>query len=361
VEFVFILWLLYGAQCLYWLPAQGVSFVRLLDRWLTTLGPGFGALHPLPSGRALRASCFPLIEREGRLLSPVAVTWWSSQKTTAREREISLADLATAQASAEIVRVAGRPLARLASRSEARALADSLRRLAVAPAEQRRQCVQGLLRERLDHRAYAVRAQSVRDSTRWLGRLADAYAGVAILFVPAGMLMFGAERTLFVAWPVLAVLHLAVLTSLARAYRLVLPDERGERREALFASALYPPLLMRAHHDLVTRSLGSFHPAAVAAIALPAHERDRILRRELLDARAAAEPQASAALDLANLELAALRDLAESVGAPEASLLVMPERADPGSVAYCPRCHDEYRRTVGVCTGCGVVLAAFDA
>jgi hypothetical protein len=138
-----------------------------------------------------------------------------------------------------------------------------------------------------------------------------------------------------------------------RAHRRLLPGAGGARFEALFTAALYPPLLLRAAQDLRSQLLAGFHPAALAAVALPRQQAFDVLRGEL--ARCASDGGA-----LAEHERTGLLAILEALGGSLAALLAPPVPADPLARSYCPTCRMEYRLEAGACSDCGAALAPLD-
>lgn len=362
MELLLVLWLLYGAQCVTWLSGDGTWFVRPLRAWLATRGPGWRLLPLLPSAPALRAARFPLLERDGELVARGAATWRSWQRSSDAGFVVERESLAGAIARKRVVWLDDHPLTHCATPEEAEATAQRLRNLA-APCAPWPELLGEVLREQLSFTAYAANSLRVGNATRWLGRLADVYFVLGMLLLPAACIWLGTERALYLALAPLALLHVASLVAFARAHRELRPGARGALAEALWSAALYPPALLRARHELATRSLGSFHPAVVAAAALPEGAREGFLRGELVRAQhAAAEAKrAKQTLGLAELELRALRELLEAAGESEALLLEPPERSDPAARAYCPACLCEYRRASGACNDCRVPLAPLRA
>jgi hypothetical protein len=341
-----------------WLPGGATWFVRPFGAWRVTRGPGWRLLPPLPAAPALYAARFPLFESEEKLLARGATTWRSWHRSHGTGFVVELEALARAMPRANVVWVDDRPLAKCATPADAEATAQVLRGMAAPPAP-RPGGLREALREQLSLATYEAAAERVENATRWLGRLTGVYFLFGWVLLPAACVWLGAERALYLSLAPLASLHVASLVAFVRAHRKLRPQERGALAEALLSAALYPPALLRARHELATRSLGSFHPAVVAAAVLPDRARRCFLRGELVRAQyAAAEAErAQQTVGLAELELGALRELLEEAGESEARLLEPPERSDPRARAYCPACLGEYRRASGACNDCRLPLA----
>jgi hypothetical protein len=194
----------------------------------------------------------------------------------------------------------------------------------------------------------------VRNESRWLRASSDAYAIALFLISPLLVAWFGPEAGLLRALLPVGMLHLLTLFAFARTHRRLDPERKGDRVEALISMGLYPPLLLHGYAALTMDTLGRYHPAAVAAVVLEGSALRAFLRAELVRARAAA--LASTPSEIATLEAAAITSLVESHGDSAETLLAPPAPTDPLVVAYCPACHEEYRRVGGVCTDCGIAL-----
>jgi hypothetical protein len=361
VELLAILWLLVGLQCLVWLPRGAVLFARPLRGWLASPGPGLRLLHPWPSAPSLLALRLPVVEVEGRLHGRGAASWLRAAELGPLGDAANPQELAGASVRGTVVRVAGRPFARGASPAHAQALAALLRELGdPCPDAQRQRAAQALTRS-LSLARYRAAAERARAATRALAWSSDTYAAALLVALPVATALVGAETALWWGAPALAGLHATALVCFARAHARLLPEARDARVEELFAAALYPPLLLRAHHALRAGALAGFHPAAVAAAVLPEPARGAFLRAELAHAAARAEAAAhgEGGLDLARLEQRALCELAREAGEDVDALLAAPARSDPRAEGYCPACRVEYRRGATRCSDCRLGLARY--
>lgn len=369
MEFVLTLGLLYAVQCLAWLPGGAVLFVRPLRAWVISRGPGWRTLHPFPAGRATRAAPLPLVEREGRLYAPAAPTWLQSGGASAHGTPLELAALADARARGRAVRLPRRTLAVTECPERAEELAGFLRRLADASPAQRREQLAARLSASLSLAAYRDARRRSHRATRWLAWSSSVYWLALFAGLPCALRVASEELVLALGLPVLGGLHALTLLclGLALARLRAAGSGAGALFEPLLSAALYPPLLLRASHDLRARALAGFHPAVVAAAELSREGGRAFLRGEILalarrSSRAgAADAEAAAdALGLDELEGRGLWELARELGESPATLLAPPAREDPLARAYCPACRCEYRRASGPCSGCDADLVGFD-
>jgi len=361
VELLICLAILYGLQCLTWLPRGAQLFVQPLRGWLVSSGPGWRLLHPWPSGRAFLAMRFPLVEHEGRLHGRGGVCWYSTSGWGSRSLPVDRAALDRAAVQGSVVRIDGWPLARGLSATHTEALAAVLRDLAEARGEGQRERVERTFERDLSLARFAEAKARVDGATRWLAWTSDIYWIGLFVLLPASVFRFGDQRGLLLALPVLAALHLCTLVCFARAHRRLLPDRTGSLVESLATAACYPPLLLRGHHKLRTEVLAGFHPAVVVAAVLPLEPAKAFLRAELVRTSARAD-EASGSRDgvgLDELELGALRKLLGELGESEEAVLASPPRRDPFAKAYCPACLCDYRSTVGQCTDCCIAVVPY--
>lgn len=359
MELLIALAVLYGIQCLVWLPEGSVLFVRPLGAWWVASGPGWRLLHPFPSGPAWLAARLPLVERAGRLYGRAAPTWLSSRGWPDRGAAASPAALAGAEARGSVVRVEGRAFARAVTPAAAPPLARLLRNLGTSDAAQAEVLLARTLAESLSLARYSETLEDFGRATPGLRWSSDLYWTALYVALPGAMLLWESEPALLWALPVLATLHLATLASYAWTFRRLHPEGRGERFEGVLAAALYPPQLLRAWSELRTRALAGFHPAVVAVATLPEAAGRAFLRSEILRAPQPRGSGAVGAAGLAELECRALWQLASEIGESRETLLAEPARHDPRAQGYCPACHVEYVRTSGRCSDCDIELAAY--
>jgi hypothetical protein len=309
----------------------------------------------VPSAVAAVGALLPLSERDGR--------WWLQGPASPLQALLgsgdrigfAAGDLARCRASGRSIRIGRQRLSRCASEARAAQLAEWLRKLAGADASQRREQLRGAFSDALSLDACRAECARFDRATRMLAWLADADAAALLIALPLAIVALGSERSLLYAGPLLALLHVATLVAFGRAHLALLPQERADRINLLASALLYPPALLGGLRDLRLVSFERFHPAALACLWLPEAQRIRFLRSEILqrEARAPDEPDG-----LDALELRALWELADAVGASRQTLLGPPARRDPWARAYCPACHAEYRESGGLCSDCRLPLAA---
>lgn len=146
-------------------------------------------------------------------------------------------------------------------------------------------------------------------------------------------------------WPVLLVVGLALvaftLLGFWQAHRDLYPDAVSERRSKTILMALSPLGAIRAVDHLSRRLFADTHPL-IAAQALCRSEDAVSLARSLYYSPPDRDP--------------AVRDFLEACGLWE-RVAAPPRELDPATIAYCPRCHTQYVRSLAACADCsGVAL-----
>jgi hypothetical protein len=357
VELVLGLWLLYALSLATWVPGRGTLFVRPLLGWCAVRGPGWRWAPPLPSAPALRGEPFPLRETADGIAADPAPTWRASQRIVSSNAVVATGELAGARARGRTVSIGDRPVAAAIDEDAAELLAECLRAASAGDDDTAAKRLHDAVRAGLSGETLRERLHAARAATRPLAWASDAYGVALLVGLPAVVAWAGAEAGLRLAAPVLATLHVASLIALGVAHARLYAGRIGERIETLLSAALYPPTLLRAGSGLVERTVGAFHPAALAAVLLRGARRDRVLRAELVRARCAAERPG--ALGLAQAEHHAIVDLLEAEGIREADLLAPPDRSDALARSYCPACGWEYRAPEGPCNDCGAPRVAY--
>jgi hypothetical protein len=362
LELWIALGILYGLQCLVWLPEGTQLFVRVLGDWWVTPGPGWRMLHPRPSAPSLLAAPLPLLEQTGRWRGRGNPTWASSRGWKGRGMPVEREDLARIEVRGVVLRLDGRALGRAIAPVGAEPLADWLRGLAEGGESDAARQIEAALAASLSLARYREAKQRLAGRTRWLRTSSDLYALGLFLGLPSAAFVWGSEPVLLRGLPALGALHLLTLFALIVSWRRLYPGRGGEVAEAAFSAAFYPPLLLRAYGELRTRELALFHPAVVAIDSLPVDQARAFLRGEILRAAATADATADASVPgIAQLERRALEALESEWWEGAASLWAEPPRHDPGARSYCPACHVEYASGSGTCNDCDLVLTPYAA
>lgn len=317
-----------------------VSPAALTARW-----KGAAALAPPlpPLGTTLVAEPWPLAPTDEGLASlevpSFAVPWPEVLRIRRRGDELGLD---------------GRVLARTSTRRAASSFLATARRLADAAPAGRAELLDGALRAHLDPAAVRERLAAFRPHARallfaenalWLGLFAG---GPLLLWSP-----LAAEWPRVLAW--CGVSFAAAAWLALRAAKAVLPPDARPSVAQRVALVLSPLSTLRAHDVLARELAPDLHPLAHALALAPREDVARLARDTLAALRwpgaAAADP---AAPFRDRLFAAASRVLREHGHDPD-QLLAPPSEADPGAVAFCPRCLAQFRRSEGPCSTCAGV------
>lgn len=219
-------------------------------------------------------------------------------------------------------------------------------------------------RRMLDTQAVRRRVRAYKRILRTLYWDSYLLFAVIFLFFPVVALRFGLWIA-FLLIPAFLLGAVHMVFAYRRVHRAFEPDSVRERREKTI-SLLFSPLgAMRVPAFLLRNSLAGFHPLAVAAALMPAHEARQVASQILRQLRFA--PLES---EDPNQRSDTARDqwitvvwewAAKEFGNPE-SLLGPPEKRYPDSISYCPRCQQEYVLSTGECSDCpGIALETFPA
>jgi len=154
-----------------------------------------------------------------------------------------------------------------------------------------------------------------------------------------------------------------------RTHTRLYPDADDERFTAWLTMLLFAPSAIRAHDGITLPALHRFHPLAAAMATLNEGDARNYAAFLLRESRFAPPNQGSD--DNLRDRIArwhrmesvrGLEECCESAGWKIEELLGDPEKSDPESRTYCPRCTAEFVLEEGVCSDCGdVPLRMFDA
>ncbi len=252
------------------------------------------------------------------------------------------------------VAVEGLPPFKAGTEAAARAAAGVLERLRAAPGGERGRVMAEVHAASHDEAEAARRAGAYGAATRWL----RGWCNGLVVFVFVACPLLAVLVGLILAWPLVLLGLVAGMAGVAVSYRRAARKlECPVPRTAVVA--LVPTAAMRAH-DLLARDLmAGLDPLAVAAALLPREAAGRAVEERLRHLRF---PRSGGASAGAASELGAAGALAARLGFdPEELATRVPER-DADSVAWCPRCHAQYRKRIPHCRECeGVALRGFGA
>ncbi len=379
VELLFlVLAVIYGWECVCWLPCGTVAFRTWFGRRWRAVHPGtlagnqrggFVLAHPLPPlGTLVQPSQFPLSVSDHGVLAFVAANPGGSTRAWQPGAWLLFADITRFHASGKRILADGQLLARTGSASLARNVVEQLSKLQKAPLERRSKALDEIAAACLDAGALRELWESFNHLTKPLRLLANGLFVYLLAVAPAAIWWFGFG--LCWPWLILGLLAftLPIAVSFRRVHRQFFPAAEDERFTQFIILLLSPANAVRALDVLSRPLLDRFHPLAAAFVLCPETRfKDfaaRVLRDLLhpaLPACPVADPMAQAAEQQSRQRLIrAMERFLKKTGIDSQELLRPPAKADPGCRAYCPRCQSQFIILDGACEDCGGLrLVAF--
>jgi hypothetical protein len=352
---------LYAWECACWVTHGTVAFRSWLGRaWQTTasgtlLGNqrgGFIFAHPLPPlGTLLTAGTFPLA------LSPKAVF---IESTAHQGNCLAWEQIERVEAHAQKVLVNGRLILRASSPTMAARLAQHMQELKQAKSAEREPLLQRALREHFDAARLDARWREFQEITRTLRWLTNALFAYLFVLAPAAIWRLGFQSS----WLPLLVCLLGLTSTTAivfhRAHKVLFPNAEDERFTHFLIVLLSPATAIRANDVLSRPLLEDCHPLVLAKrfcsprqFRLLAANFLRELRYPATNRRQSAGPLAETAQYWRMALQTSLEHFLKANGLDPAQLLQPPVPADATSLAYCPRCLQQFSTREGKCEDCG--------
>jgi hypothetical protein len=371
-----ILAVFYALECLLWLPRGCVAFmVTIGDRFRLRYPRDFLGNHRgafvvkplLPLGTTHCAAPMPIALAPEGIVYELVANVHAGESPVTTGRCLQWSELKSIKAKGKAVVINGlrwwkTPAAPIAARQ-----AKELRALRDTDEADRSAAIESWLADGFDSHALAEVTADVKGQGRVIGILGS----ILFVFVNLGLLplAFMFAFTPLWGWIIgLALLQTTTITHLFhRAHSRLYPDAGDERFTAALTMLLFAPAAMRAKDGLVLPAFSRFHPLTVAAAVMPAvtgRHYAAFLLRELRHAQRPAAPGIARQISDWYRErlTSGIEKFCESNSWPTDELLRPPERSDPDSQTYCPRCHSEFVVKQGTCLSCGGVgLLNFEA
>jgi hypothetical protein len=358
--FFIVLALLYFVEGLWWVPREAVSISRGLFGAFTTATPFLfrrdsrsGAIvpsHVVAHGERFLSCGWPLF------VSPQGI---GSRPDDLGPLQIRHEDTKALSVSGPRLLHRGTTFVRTVSPGAARQLLRWLRELSADEPHRRAGKIVEAIDKTLDHRTGRRRVRRMRALARRSRWISPALLANLFVFAPGAIAIVGGW-----IWPVPAALHVVLSTAAAVAFhridRILHPGRRDERFSQILTMVLFPPAAARYAEMLSRDLLGDLHPLAAAA-ALDRKTLEPLARQAVFDSRRRVpeetEPEAWFRKTCEERMLLALERYGIDPGAIEEA-----PQPEAGAVAYCPRCHAQYRARVDDCVDCeGMSLVAHRA
>lgn len=350
---------LYAVDCLAWVGALDLLFVRRLWGWSAVAGRGVRLAGLLPLDLAFSAAGPVAIAARNGLLLPEPTVRGAHAYDPERWTLLPYERISV-EVEEGTLRLGGPHRARFPSRGHAEAfreLLDEVRGLAPDAREKRLAKHAG---RSLDLEAAQARLDAFREETQLLRVLSWGLFVLTLLLLPAVLYLHPRPELLLA--PLLGgvlALYLAVVGAAAFVGSRLRRDGLLRRSAPLSTLLLSPVSAIRAVPALGRHLFEGFDPLAVAALLLP---RDGFLARvrgELHGAAFAAEQGEEGWRHHWSGRRKALIRLLDRMGISEAEALAAPERRDSEAQSWCAFCGTEYKSANGSCEDCGLPLAGF--
>ena len=366
-----VLLVIYGAECLVWVPLGGIAFAAYREARFRILQPGALAgnqrggivvAQPIPPlGLLFVVRAFPISASPEGIFSFVASSVHRDRRLVQPASWFRLHDVKDVRVDGKKVWIANRLLLKAATPLEAVRIVRFVKALAHEPAEKRRGLIDTFIAAGFDTPALQERVREFRKHGLLLRKLSNVLLAFLFLIAPAVIWRFGFQAS---AWPLVAVL-LAQTVTIAflfrHAHKALYPDGADERFVPFTLMLLAPASAARAHDFLARHALSEFHPLAVAK-ALCAPETFKTFARRLVsDMRypmypviVDETPEAVAAEQLfRTATLKAAEDFLQASGIDPNEVTMRPVSPEPETRSYCPRCGMEFVAAEAACGDCG--------
>lgn len=376
---LFVLVLLYLAECLIWVKKQSVAFVSTLGRrwrvatpvsWLGNANGALLVLNPLPPpGRVFLSHLLPVS------ISPSGVCAFNSQTLPSGARPatqtgefVGFAEIRECSADGAYLVINGEKFAKCATPKQAKALAKVIAEVKAAKSSRREALVRSWVSKQFDAKeASGVwhEAEGAIGLIRWMCAMFFVYLFVA---APIVVTFYGLERLIIQIGATMVVLAIVVAIMFFRTHRRFYPAETQERLENFVKMILCPPVSLRAADVLTKHLLSEYSPVVVASVlagpgSTSGSSERQFVRSFVLDLQhplkhESTDEKAVETIDWMNAEqLQACLKHVERAGYES---LLGPTQREGDSVSYCPRCGVQFVVADGECPDCpGVELVAF--
>jgi hypothetical protein len=374
-QLLLILLAVYLSECVLYLREGATAIGKWFERWVVLdgalqigkSGGGLTVLSPLPWQTACVCEPWPVaVSAEG--ITGLAGKMEGQEHAVPEAR--LWADITSIKTDGRWLRINDLKFAECASTTLSRQLAKLLLRFKDLDADRRSQPIAKALEASLDVKTASERWQNA------LGAMATLKFRATLLFFAVFVAIPIVDRTypvwLWAPWMaiVVFVLSMANVWRLRRVLRSIEGLDATYRFKSLLQVTLSPVASMRAPQFAAAHFLANFHPLTVAAATTP-NEFVRLLAGKVWRELCFPLPNAPAdGDDLAvrvrtayeNMLKSAVEGLLNKLDLTPEELTAAPVPDGPDSIAYCPRCHNQYRDAKDTCHACiGLPLLAMPA
>ena len=269
------------------------------------------------------------------------------------------------------LRLDGKLLCRVSDTQTARLLVESLKKIATETGAKRDVAISRFVVSQFDTESIRDRVDAWRLATRRLKLFS------LLLFIwifPVGIARyqgwlpgFSDIETLPIYLAIVLLLWWMCAGFLFRGHNRLYPELRGQRWKLFLTAIVSPAAAMRSADHLTRRLIGIAHPLALAAVICSDEEVAKWTGRSARDLLFPRPPQGMPPdldYDSDDIALAIVREyreqsykalvkFADKNRVDLVPFLMPPQRDDPQSVGYCPRCHQEFSLLGSRCGQCG--------
>jgi hypothetical protein len=377
VTLLIILAAVYVSDCFLWVRNRTVLFASdWLRGWKPVVASEFAGsasgslklLNPIPPLGRYFQTYWPCLS-----LSPIGVCAYTlhsplrSGRLSQSGEEIAFEQITDARNEGRKVYLNNSHFASCSSEREALGLVRLIDQLRTMPEIGREAHIRGYLNMRLAKDMALDRMASLTPHTDALGWTCNAYFLYLFVFVPLVAGHYGLIRSIVPAAAGILLGGIWIAVLYFRGHKKEFGDAPNDRFGNVVKMILCPPVSIRAVDLMTLDALTDFHPVLIARITLGERSRTFVrafisdlthpVRHELTNERAV---EIVTWFQKCELECCStfLRD---QEGTDLNELLIAPDRSG-SSLAYCPRCYEQYEVLSGECPDCtGVALVAFPA
>lgn len=368
---------IYLADCLYWIPRDGVALTRSFGAWRLCWPSqifgndrgGVALANPLPPfGAVSRSLPSPISAGPEGVLS-VAVPMLSVAMPRNEIEYFSWIEINSVERDETKVFINGKLFYRASSAHQAQALGHQIARIWRSAPDERSKAISEMLARSLDSKAVRDRWNHFCLATGRIAILTNFLFAFLFVGLPLLVWQFGLPR---IIWPALAGLlaQTALLAFLfQRAHRELYPKNNSEILKPFLTMLLAPPAAIRARDFLCRPLFEGFHPLAVAEAFCPSTEIARIASICLRNltygpSRTERDEPINSAVKteiwFRDQCRNRITEVIQNAGVALNELFLAPEKSDPSHSAYCPRCLQQFVSGAAICSDCGgLSLARF--
>ncbi len=362
-----VLFFYLSGRCL-WRPARTLAFRSIFfSRYRTVVAPGtlgnrFGSL--LLSDPFVPLRPVYLADLPEALFAPGGVAVVNSEDPVAfpaRLPWIRYEEIATVTRSERTVSIDEQITVRFRTAITAAALVAEIETLRRVSPGQRSDAIRSEIKRAFN---LAEARRTLRKTSGALRRLRSSanvwLAGIAIAYVLGASQLGYATMTLFLLLALeAAAIHLSI--QFHRVHRRLYPDEARQRRGDLIKFLCCSPTVFHCVDAISSGLLSRFHPLVVAHLVCDPVEFDRNCALWVRALKFAKPDDDENAVWVRTESERLLGDFLESTGRSIQQYLVAPDRLDPASSSYCPRCQAQFGFAEGLCPDCDIQVLPFPA